>query len=184
MPLLFKPKAAVLKKSQELDVKNRMVSFVHGFIVMLLAAKEFYVTPGSCGDDNTPYERLTLHILCGYFTYDFLAMAYYGLLDKAMTIHHSICILGIMISFSENRAGNYIITGTYIAEVSNTCMHARVILRHYGLRYTRAYEVTEITFIMLYIYARILAGPSVVWSTVACSKNNLLVRLVAVGLLV
>jgi len=160
-----------------------MVSFVHGFTIMLLSAKEFYFTPGSCGDLNTPYEKFCLYILCGYFSYDFIAMAYYKLLDTTMTIHHSICILGILASFSEKRGGNYIIVGTFLAEVSNTFMHARVIIKHYGLRYTKIYEVTEITFILLYIYARLLLGPSVVWNTVACSQNNIISRLVAIGLL-
>ena len=183
LPPLFKPKACVLSKKNELDVKNRMVSFVHGFTVMLLSAREFYFTPGSCGDANTPFEKLTLYILCGYFTYDFLAMAYYGLLDMAMTIHHSICIFGIMGAFSINTTANYAVIGTYLGEVSNTFMHVRVILKHYGLRYTKAYETMEIMFIMLYIYARILVGPAVVWSTVSCSHNHIIARFSSLGLL-
>ena len=169
MDPLLKPKACILNRKTELDVKNRMVSFLHGFIMVLLSAREFYFTPGSCGDQNTPYEKMTLYILCGYFSYDFLAMAYYGLLDTTMTIHHTICISGILSSFSQNNTGNFIILGTYLAEVSNTFMHMRVILKHYGLRYTKAYETMEVMFILLYIYARILVGPSVVWNTVACS---------------
>ena len=30
-----------------------------------------------------------------YFLYDFVAMAYYGILDKSMFIHHNICIFGM-----------------------------------------------------------------------------------------
>jgi hypothetical protein len=31
----------------------------------------------------------------GYFSYDFFAMAYLGILDRSMTIHHLLCMGGL-----------------------------------------------------------------------------------------
>jgi hypothetical protein len=37
LPLLFKPKAVTLKKIDDLDVRNRMVSFVHGMTLLIVS---------------------------------------------------------------------------------------------------------------------------------------------------
>ena len=65
---------------------------------MLLAGYEFYFFPGQCGDVNTPYEKFCIYCAVGYFCYDFICMAWYGLLDAAMILHHSITIIGMSIA--------------------------------------------------------------------------------------
>lgn len=116
--------------------------------------------------------------------YDFTAMAYYGMLDFAMSFHHWTCIIGMSLPLTYGLSGNYIVLGMYIAEISNPFMHVRCVLRSYGLRYTKSYELMEILFMMLYIYGRLIIGPYIVWSTVTCESNHFIVRLASVGLLV
>jgi hypothetical protein len=53
LPLPFKPVNAKLKKLDDLDVRNRTISFFHGLILMIFSGYEFYFAPGSCGDPNT-----------------------------------------------------------------------------------------------------------------------------------
>ena len=54
LPLLFKPKAVgTLRKIDDLDVRNRMISFVHGMTLLIVSGHQFYFAPGSCGDLNT-----------------------------------------------------------------------------------------------------------------------------------
>jgi hypothetical protein len=48
--LLFKPQHVQLKKIDDLDVRNRMISFIHGMTLLTFSGYEFYVMPGSCGD--------------------------------------------------------------------------------------------------------------------------------------
>lgn len=124
-----------------------------------------------------------IYIAVGYFLYDFAAMAYYGLLDKTMTIHHWICIVGMSLPLTYDMSANYIVMGMFIAESSNPFMHVRCILKHYGMRYTKAYETMEITFMLLYIYGRILLGLSVVFNTCMCEHNHFMVRFCSFGLL-
>mmetsp|Transcript_32947 Transcript_32947/g.50382 ORF Transcript_32947/g.50382 Transcript_32947/m.50382 type:complete len:174 (-) Transcript_32947:55-576(-) len=114
--------------------------------------------------------------------YDFLAMAYFGLLDGAMVLHHSICIFGFTASLVTGLGANFTIMGLYVTEVSNTFMHMRVILKHYGLRYTKSYEAMEISFILLYIYGRILLAPSLTWNTSMCNSNHMFTRAASLGL--
>lgn len=130
------------------------------------------------------YEKYLIYCAVGYFLYDFAAMAYYGLLDGAMTFHHWLCIIGMSLPLTYGVSANYIVQGMYIAEVSNPYMHSRLILKQYGLRYTKAYEALEISFMLLYIWGRFIMGSSVVWNTVSCSQNHVVVRLASACLMV
>ena len=52
-PLPLKPKNATLNKADDLDVRNRMISFLHGFTLLIFSGYEFYNFAGKCGDKNT-----------------------------------------------------------------------------------------------------------------------------------
>ena len=119
---------------------------------------------------------MLIYTAVGYFLYDMTALMYYGLVDATMVIHHSICIIGMSLPLTYGMSANYIVMGMFIAESSNPFMHVRVILKHYGLRYTKAYECMEITFMCLYMYGRILLGAGVVWNTCLCQNNHFIVK--------
>ena len=52
-PLPFKPEHVKVKKADELDAKNRIISFIHGGALMVFSTYTYYIMPGSCGDKNT-----------------------------------------------------------------------------------------------------------------------------------
>ena len=184
LPLPLKPKGVELSRSQALDVKNRIISIIHGLVLAIFSAPEFYFYPGSCGDPNTTYEKRLIYTAVGYFLYDFSAMACYGLLDFAMSFHHWTCIIGMSLPLTYGMSGNYVVQGMFVAEGSNPFMHIRIILRHYGLRYTRAYETMEILSMIIYIFGRIIMGTYTAWSTSFCHNNHWLIKIAAMGLLV
>lgn len=181
-PLPFKHLASKISKENDLDVRNRMVSFLHGVTLIIFSCYEFYFTPGSCGDKNTLYETRLLYTAIGYFLYDFLAMAYYGLLDMTMTFHHWVCIIGMVLPLYYNVSANYVVMGMFISEASNPFMHVRVILRQYGLRYTKAYELMEILFLIFYIFGRLMLGTSLVFSNCLCDQNMIIIKFCSLAL--
>ena len=181
-PLPFEHLAKNLKREHDLDVRNRIVSFVHGIVLIVFSSYEFYFAPGSCGDQNTLFEKRLLYTAVGYFLYDFLAMAYYGLLDMTMSIHHWVCIIGMSLPLVYDKSGNYVVMGMFVSEASNPFMHVRVMLRHYGLRYTKSYELMEILFLIFYIFGRLLNGTSMIYHTWLCEDNILPIRLCAIAL--
>ena len=126
---------------------------------------------------------MCLYIAVGYFIYDFLAMAYYGLLDSTMIIHHGICISGMSAPLTVGLSANHVVRGMLVAEVSNPFMHVRCILKHYGLRYTLSYETMEIAFMIIYINSRIILGCHLVSLTVLCKTNHTIARACSVFLL-
>lgn len=156
---------------------------VHGLVLVIFSAHEFYFNPGSCGDANSTYEKRLIYTAVGYFLYDFAAMAYYGLLDTAMSFHHWSCIIGMSLPLTYGMSGNYVVQGMFVAEASNPFMHARLILRHYGLRYSRAYETMEILFMIIYTFGRIIMGTYTAWSACSCHSNYLIIKIAAIGLL-
>ena len=85
-----------MKRIPYLDMRNRMVSFIHGILCMNLCAYHMYFGEYACGSKTSNMEYWILVMSSGYFTYDFLSMAWFGLLDKDMTIHHLLCIIGMV----------------------------------------------------------------------------------------
>ena len=120
---------------------------------------------------------------CGYFSYDFLAMAYFGLLDFDMTVHHLLCISGMVYTLMLTKGSNFICMGLFVAEVSNPYMHSRIMLKHIGLRYSRSYEVAEFGYFVSFFIGRFLIGLPIVYATLTCGELNLLAKFVCLGVL-
>jgi hypothetical protein len=108
-------------------------------------------------------------------------MAYYGLLDWAMTIHHFMCIVSLCSSLISDTTANLLLCAMFVAEISNPPMHFRAILRQVGLRYSQLYEIMELTFLILYMFGRIVMGPVAVWKLCTCSSALLVIQLGAIG---
>ncbi|TNV77300.1 hypothetical protein FGO68_gene3054 [Halteria grandinella] len=129
-----------LSREDYLDLRNRITSFVHGFLIMVLSFYNTFFVQSACGEANTQFEEQLLIISNGYFFYDLFAMIYLGICDRSMFIHHFICLSGVNFGLFTRYAGNVLLSSTFVAEVSNPPMHFRVILKHLGLRYTLAYS--------------------------------------------
>ena len=56
------------------------------------------------------------------------------------------------------KGANFIVAGLFIAEVSNPAMHMRIMLKHIGLRYTRAYEIAEFCYFVMFFIGRMVIG--------------------------
>ena len=128
-----------------------------------MSANAFLNQRTECGELNTPYQRNVMIFSFSYFTYDLIAMHFEGLLDTAMTIHHPLCMFGLFLPLYENVSGNFCLMAIFISEISNPPMTMRHMLRLTGRRYTKGYEVAEVSFICLYFYGRFIAGTPIVY---------------------
>lgn len=136
-----------LPRDEMLDMRNRIVSLFHGLTIMLLAGYNTYFVHSQCGEHNTSFEETLMGISNGYFLYDLIAMAYLGICDRSMFIHHLICIIGLSSGLWTGHAADILVGALFLTEISNPCMHVRVVLKHLGLRYTKAYETAELSYI-------------------------------------
>ena len=123
------------------------MSTVHGLLATLLCGYHTYFIHHSCGQKNTTLEEITIIMSVGYFSYDLIAMTYYKLLDGSMLLHHLMCIFGMYTSIQQGYSLNYVVSATFVLEISNPVMHLRLIIKHLGLRYTKLYEILELSYI-------------------------------------
>ena len=174
-----------LSREDMLDLRNRIVSILHGTVSLTLSAYNTYFLHSQCGDKNTRFEDRLLTFSCGYFFYDFVAMIYLGLMDKSMFIHHLICVLGMGYSVISDSSANVLIAAMFCAEISNPAMHVRMVLKHLGLRYSKSYECSELSYILLYIYGRIILGiPVTINKLLNCDANPIIQKFFGTGLIV
>lgn len=173
-----------ISKAEILDIQNRIVSLVHGIMCITCCFYDLTFIKNEYGSENVGIENFNLIMSLGYFFYDTLAMYYYDLLDSPMLFHHSICCLGFYLSLCFNASAPEILAGMYISEVSNPVMHFRLIIRNLGYRHTAIYESCEYSYILLYIYYRLLKGIFIVYDTVACPVGHPIIKLIAIGMAV
>lgn len=142
-----------LKRLDWLDFRNRIVSITHGLFILFLSAYNTFFVHSGCGEKNTRFEAIIMNFTNGYFAYDFVAMAYLGILDKSMTIHHLICIGGLSAGLWTGLSADVLVSALFLTEISNPSMHMRNMLRLLGFRYTKAYETSEWSYMGKIIYA-------------------------------
>lgn len=172
-----------LKLKDVLDVRNRIISFFHGSLQIALSGNLYFQMSGECGQKNTLQERMLINISVGYFLYDFVALWFYGLIDVAMVIHHTVCVIGMVIPLNSGVSGNFVVMAIFIGEISNPFLHLRSVIRQYGMKNTLVYDVVDYSFAGLFCFCRIYFGVQAVWSNINCERNHILVKLSSCGLL-
>lgn len=119
----------------------------------------------------------------GYFTYDVVGMKVFGLLKWDMFIHHTLCIVGIVVVLLEGHDTCHVVAGLFVAEVSNPAMHVRTMLRNLGLRYTWVHDTAEILYFFMFFFGRVIVGHPVVYETVTCESMHWIAKFVSLGVL-
>lgn len=173
-----------LKRADWLDFRNRIVSIIHGVLVLVLSTYNTFFVHSGCGEASTRLENVIMIIANGYFAYDFAAMAYLGILDMSMTIHHSICLAGLSACLYLGSSGDVLVSSIFLSEISNPSMHTRNMLRLVGYRYTKAYEAAEVSYMILYIFGRLFSGLPLLYRTWICDANHIVVKLMGTTLVV
>ena len=173
-----------LERDIHVDVRNRIVSIIHGVTSLFLCTYLTVKSEASCGSAINQSEYVAAAMTLGYFCYDFMCMAWFGLLDRDMVIHHFLSITGMTVTFYSGVNMYTLVWGTAIMEVSNPFLHLRTIFKHLGYRYARSYEVAELTFFFTFVVARMVFGHYFMYvDGLACEHFNLVGRLLLIGLL-
>lgn len=163
------------------DLKNRVVSIVHGLFALVVSGYHIYRDNPQYEEPATKIQHIILLTSSAYFIYDFVACAFYGLADMGLVLHHTLCLLGIGACELSNNATTALL-GLFLAEVSNFPMHFRVVLRTLKMRYTKLYELAECAYIVLYIIARGIFITLLVLTATPVSSTPILIRFTCVGL--
>jgi hypothetical protein len=142
-----------LSPKVEHDTKNRFIAIIHGLLSCIMSGYTVFYDRTGWLDGVTDAQHLTMLISMGYFIYDTLACAYGGNCDRSLVIHHAMCIFGYMMSEYYDNA-SLPMAGVFYGELSNSWMHYRALLRIFGKKNTRLYEVFDLTYLSVYIISR------------------------------
>ena len=146
-------------KKIDLDIKNRIASIAHGMLSFFFSSLFIYHYGINF---DMPIDLLSTKLVSlslGYFVYDLIACLWFGIWDSKLIIHHVLAISGFIFPFFAGKGIFSGIIGLFFAESSNFPMHFRVILKQMGLRHTKAYELFDIMYLIIYIFARGLCCP-------------------------
>lgn len=157
------------------DIKNRIVSMIHGLTTFFLATEYILRSSDNFCSKSTIEEKLIIKLSVSYFIYDFAACLYFQLYDLNLIIHHTSSILGFLVSYYVPFGAKISIFGLMIAESSNFPMHMRVILRLKGLRHTKLFNLFEISYLVLYVLFRGSLCPPLMIAAFKCTQTNIAV---------
>jgi len=87
---------AKIGKRKADDLKNRVVSIVHGLFALVVSGYHIYRDNPQYAEPATPIQHIILLTSCAYFIYDFIACVYYGLADTGLVLHHAMCLVGMV----------------------------------------------------------------------------------------
>jgi hypothetical protein len=146
--------SAGLKRRELDDIKNRVVSILHGMFCVVSSGLSMLVDESEYGETNTPFQEVIILISAGYFFYDMIVLAYYNLTDEYLLLHHSLSLLAYATCFVYGNNATEAFRGLFLAEISNFPMHLRSLFKIVNLRYTLAYELCECAYFVIYIIAR------------------------------
>ena len=159
------------------DIKNRIISIIHGFLTLILSSHHILTTPFEYCTVSSSYEQFIIKISVSYFIYDYIACLYYGIWDKNLVIHHTSSISGFLVSYYVPIGAKISILGLMVAESSNFPMHMRVILRLKGLRHTKMFNLCEILYLVVYVVVRGGICLPMLLSAIMCKEMSIIVTL-------
>ena len=164
-----------LKKT--FDNSCRVVCTFHGVSIVINGIYRFTTIDFDLNRQNDYYENLMLGFSCAYFIYDNLV---HLLIKKTkiptVYLHHVVCAL-IYLSAYPHFGAFGALTGMFSGEVSNFFMHARKVLENEDLKYTLAYEICEVLYIVMYVAFRSIMTPIMIVLTVIAPNMPFLVPL-------
>ena len=105
-----------------------------------------------------------------YFTYDSIIEIYYGTDDLLTNLHHVIVVVSTSFFFF-NKYGGFEYIGTIsfdnftvlhlTAEISNPFLILRTLLKIGGMKDSKLYEINDLIFATVFLFARMLLTPLV-----------------------
>ena len=78
-------------------------------------------------------------------------------------VHHICTLIAYSPSLITNYGGHALVLGIFYAETSNFFYNLRFVLKYYDLRYSKAYELTECIFFLIFLIVRVFLSPSLIY---------------------
>ena len=167
------------------DFSNRVVSIIHAVVAIyysyLCFENGFAGMFNNVGGPNTEPQQLCMAVSLSYFVYDLVYCSVSGELESVL--HHFFTVGGLASGVLHGKSGAELCACLFLMEVSNPSLHLRTLLLEMGLKNTTLFSLNNLTFASVFLACRIVVGPPLVWKTIACPTNDLIVKLGGFGIL-
>jgi hypothetical protein len=104
--------------------------------------------------------------------------------EMESVVHHLFTIAGLASGLLNGKSGAELVGCLFLMEVSNPSLHLRDILREMKLKDGPIGSANDLFFAVAFLVCRLVIGPFIVYETVMCPHNELVVKLGGLGILV
>lgn len=153
--------AFTFKKDKKEDalLKTHIVALLHGvlsFIFSSMFINEFGI---DFELKNSPLSVRIVSLSLGYFNYDLIICIIFGIWDWKLVWHHGLAIIGFLTPILLGKGVFVLVLALFLGESSNFPMHVRALLKFFYLKHTKIYELFDIMYFLIYIFARGVISP-------------------------
>ena len=146
-----------IQKLKLLDIKNRIVSFIHGLFCIWFSSK-CLLEDYELGSPTTSFQDTVITISVGYYIYDTIAMLAYDLYNWSILLHHFMSVCFITVILQTNYGGVEIVWIYFLGEITNPLLQIKCFLKALDQQNTRLYLLVEITYLVCFLIIRIGIG--------------------------
>lgn len=158
----------------------RLVTLVHGIVAVAITAYIGYVDGpwpfSNPGTKNTPLQMSALVVSVGYFLFDMGWCVYFGTEGRVMLAHHSISILGILLTLWLGESGIEACAVLFGSEITNPLLQARWFLRRTGRYHTWLGEAVDVAFVLLFLVMRVLVGGNMLYCELISPRPRFFIK--------
>ncbi|XP_076146447.1 TLC domain-containing protein 5a [Alosa pseudoharengus] len=166
----------------------RLVTLAHGLLAVGITAYIGYVDgpwPFSHpGTKTTPLQASAMVISLGYFLFDMGWCIYFQTEGLVMLAHHTISILGIILTLSIGESGIEACAVLYGSEITNPLLQARWFLRQTGRYESWLGDVVDVTFVLLFVFMRVVVGANMLYCELISPRPKFIIKCSGVAMYV
>uniref|UniRef100_A0A3B5QHD7 TLC domain containing 5a n=1 Tax=Xiphophorus maculatus TaxID=8083 RepID=A0A3B5QHD7_XIPMA len=158
----------------------RLVTLVHGMVAVCITAYIGYVDGpwpfSEPGTKNTPLQISALVISLGYFIFDMAWCLYFRTEGRVMLAHHTMTILGIIITLWLGESGIESCAVLFGSEITNPLLQTRWFLKQTGRYETPLGDAVDVMFVLLFVVMRIFVGGTMLYCELISPKPLFLIK--------
>ncbi|XP_047246749.1 TLC domain-containing protein 5a isoform X1 [Girardinichthys multiradiatus] len=170
----------IINGSRSYEWNCRLVTLVHGIVAICITAYIGYVDgpwpfthPGT---KNTPLQISALVVSLGYFIFDMAWCVYFRTEGPVMLAHHTMSILGILLTLLLGESGIESCAVLFGSEVTNPLLQTRWFLKQTGRYETPLGNAVDVLFVLLFVVMRIFVGGTMLYCELISPRPRFFIK--------
>uniref|UniRef100_A0A5B6YYY1 TLC domain-containing protein n=1 Tax=Davidia involucrata TaxID=16924 RepID=A0A5B6YYY1_DAVIN len=170
--------------NRSFDFCNRIVSTIHASLAVILSSlsvQDWRCPVCPLASKSSPQQMQALAVTLAYLIYDLICCLFDNNVKLDNSIHHLVSIVGIWAGLAYEMCGSEMVAALWITEISSPFLHLRELLKELGYRDSDLNLAADISFAVIFTFARMGGGPYITYVTLS-ANNPLLIKAMALGL--